>query len=942
MISNNLGPIVGNSSFFKNRLSQYSNCMSIGHLNCHSLRPSIYNTTLCELKNLICDSGFGLFAVSETWLKPYVSSKTVAIPGYSFVRNDRPSARGGGVGIYILKNIKYKVVFRSENPGVCESLFIELIFGLSKVLFGVVYLPHGNIHNFEEIHEDILSRYESIIVVGDFNCNLFDISKSSEMRNVCLRLGISITHNSLPTHFNIATDSVSLIDFFACSHLCSLISSDQVQCPSISHHSLIFGITNINLTSAEHFFEFRNYNDINWDGLLDYLVNVDFSSLYSTSDINLQLSFLQLLIANLFSYVPIVRKRVVHSLDPWLKCKSIILAISLRDMAYKNYLKFPTLQNMAVYRTLRNKAKSILRKERKKYYEQIFNGLNATHLWRQLHAGGIVDNDVNLSTDFDVNVLNEYFTQENGVGNVIVDFPDIDRQCHTFSFNCVFEIDVFEAFQQVKSKSVGVDGVPIKFLKLIYPYISRHFTYIFNTMFTTSTFPNDWKIARVFPISKNKGRNTIENLRPISILPSLSKVAEHLIRLQIQSFIDDNKFLINYQYGFRRGLSTTSLLVDLTDLIRETIDGRDSGVLVALDISKAFDCVDHSMLIEKLFSLYAFDSNSCKLIASYLSGRSQYVSYNGEASSLRNIYSGVPQGSILGPLLFVLYVNDISSILTNCDCHPFMYADDIHLFFKGQSDFQLENTINTTLGNISRWLRNNNLVVNVSKTKAMTFGSPCRLNSGINIQVNGVAVDFVDRINCLGVVLDAKLDFSLHIDALYPKVINMLRKLHSTDFYLPLFVKRNLAHSMLFSVISYCIEVISGTTHEYLMKLEKLFNIIVRYVYNLRRFDHISAHAVLFLGVSFSTFVKQRVVSFLYKCICLNLPGFQRDRLVFSRSTRNTQIIFPHFSTSLYERSFIVRSARIWNQLPAELRQFSFSRGVFRRMFENFVEANGG
>lgn len=934
----NLGPIVNNASYFETALTNYKNNLSFGHQNCQSIRPSDYNSKLDELKCVLMGSGIDIFCISETWLKSSVSSSSLSIPGYSFLRNDRPARRGGGVGIYINEGIKHKVVFRSSRYGVCESLFIEICSGTTKVLFGTVYLPHGDIDEFEEVHADLLVGYSEVIIVGDFNCNLFNFATSSSVRSVCHRLNLAISHNSLPTHFDMSHSSTSLIDYVLISNPAKLKFSSQVQFPSMSHHSLIFGSLDLSVSHEEKYVEYRDYRKICWNSFFEYLSHFNFDHFYTSSDVDIKLSVLDHLISELFSFVPLVKRKFRNVSDQWLRSRDITLSRSLRDIAYREYRRQPTDDNLRIYRMYRNRAKAVLRRERRRHGMMMFKGLDNAQVWRTLRTCCFEDNVEMMEVD--VNAVNDYFlcsTPDHP--ELLSDTSDSAPLDYVFSFDCIFEDDILNALNRINTTSVGVDGIPIKFVKMIFPFISTHLLHLINFIFTSSTFPNAWKMARVVPIPKIRCSCRVEDFRPISILPAISKIVEHIIHDSILCFLNDRNMITDYQYGFRRGFSTTSHLLHLTDTIRGTLDVGGCGVLVGLDLSKAFDRIDHFKLISKLRNIFQFSSTACRLISSYLCGRTQFVSMNGMESDLRPVNCGVPQGSILGPLLFILYVNDIANSLAVNGCSPFLYADDIHIFFRSDSHYSLETVINSTLETINVWLIENNLCVNASKTKALLFGSVYQ--DEISININGTSVEFVDEMKCLGVVIDAHLDFVSHINSVLSKVFFMIRRLYSTNIYLPRYIKRRVAYSTLLSQINYGIEVISGTLSGNFKKIERIVNLIVRYVYGLRRSDHISEKVIEFLGCSLRKYVDLRILQSFYKLIISNSPPMLRRQFVFGMSIRSPQLLIPRFTTSIYERSFLIRVARVWNRLPLHLRTFSFSNHVFRqKILEHFLNVS--
>ena len=205
----NLGAFCSSNDYLKKSLSRFQKNLNLGHINAQSINPSAKSVKLNELKSIVKDKYLDIIEVSETWLKSYISTSSVHIEGYNFCRNDRSMARGGGVGLYISKHLKYKIVFESSNEGVCEALFIEVTHQKERILVGVVYLPYGDIRSLESTLSNIVLRYDKTIIMGDFNNNMFDSRKSLSMYHICHELNLSCFHNIKPTYFD-----TSLFDLF--------------------------------------------------------------------------------------------------------------------------------------------------------------------------------------------------------------------------------------------------------------------------------------------------------------------------------------------------------------------------------------------------------------------------------------------------------------------------------------------------------------------------------------------------------------------------------------------------------------------------------------------------------------------------------------------------------------------------------------------------------
>lgn len=925
----NMGPVVSSHANINSFLGASVGKFYVGHLNCQSIRPSPNSVKFDELKSILSGSRFDIFAISETWLKPVVSSKAVSIPGYKFYRNDRENMRGGGVGVYVSNTIRHKVIFRAFALGKCESLFLELCSGSTKLLFGVVYLPPvGDPESFEELHYNLLLNYTKVIIVGDFNCDLFNLSRSALLRSLCTRLNLSIVHNSRPTHYSVGHRTTSLIDFMLVGENSMTYHSNQVQCPSISHHALIFCSFDFDFASCEEMIEFRDYENIDWDGLLQCLSVFDSASFFYSSDANDLSERVALLFGSLFTFVPVVRRRIRRYGEEWMKSRDVLDAQFLRDLSFTAFRQENTPENWRIFCRYRNKAKSIIRRERRKHYSKHFGNLDAKGFWRFIKGSGCFNDDT-FNYDGDVNTLNNFFATSVQSGQGFnVDFQSFQDFENSFSFRCVHVDDISAALARITARSVGVDGIPIKFLKLLFPYTSDIIQHLFNSILMTSEFPSSWKTARVVPIPKTSVIHSPEDLRPISILPVLSKVFEHVLKEQLM--MSTRRKIFDSQYAFRSGHNTTSLLLHLTESIRNDINNGKVSALLSLDLTKAFNSICFGTMIDKLRRNFGFSRSACKLVMSYMFGRTQFVDLNGIRSEVISLSSGVPQGSVLGPLLFILYINDFSEFLGPSLCNTFLFADDIYLLFSADRDSGslLESNINTCINRILLWSSLNSLSINPSKTKAILFGS--QVQSGFEIFVQNSRLAFVDRLRCLGVTIDRDLNFGIHIDIVHSRVYGILRRLYSAGIYLPLRVKARLAHALLMPQILYGLEVVSGTFDYNLQKLNRIMNTVVRFVYNVRVRDHISRFVRDFLGTSFRRYVDLRNTIFFYKVVKSGVPVPLCGYFNFSRSSRSTHIILPRIFRSIFERSFTVRVARCWNLLPAELRIFSHSNNVFR------------
>ena len=329
-------------------------------------------------------------------------------------------------------------------------------------------------------------------------------------------------------------------------------------------------------------------------------------------------------------------------------------------------------------------------------------------------------------------------------------------------------------------KSTGIDKIPAKIIRIAAPIIANSLTRIFNTAIYSETVPSEWKLARVIPLHKNGPRNMLNNYRPISILPIVSKVFEKVLYGQLYDYFVVNNLLSQNQFGFRQFHSTASALLDSTNEWFINVDRGQFNIAVFLDLQKAFDTINHNILIKKL-DLYGLQKPALNLLGSYLENRFQMCTVNGVLSKKNLVTCGIPQGSILGPLLFLIYINDLPTSLEHSSSR--MFADDTTLSVSGKSLHDVEVAINHDLSNVDQWLCANKLYLNLVKTEYILIGSRHNINNILatpKVFVGDIPIKRVRETKALGVYIDEFLSWEKHIDKIAKKVssgIGAMRKL---------------------------------------------------------------------------------------------------------------------------------------------------------------------
>ena len=466
------------------------------------------------------------------------------------------------------------------------------------------------------------------------------------------------------------------------------------------------------------------------------------------------------------------------------------------------------------------------------YYESRFNriGNDIRRTWKTINEiltknqtknkfptvfndnGSMITDKVNIANKFNVFFTNIGEKIANGInydGNKNYGHY-LNKDIHSsFTFMNIDEDAINKIIYNLPPKSSsGCDGISTKLLKVIAPVIIKPLTLLINQVLNTGTFPDKLKIAKVIPIFKKGDPSLFENYRPISLLPAISKVLEKIIALQLSSYFEKNKLLFDNQYGFRPKHSTEHAALELIDRITNKMDTNEIPLNIFLDLSKAFDTLDHSILLNKL-KYYGLKGSTLNLFQSYLSNRKQYTEIEDTTSTILPIQVGVPQGSILGPILFIIYVNDLPQCSNTFDF--IMYADDTTLsstidsFSDINSNASADSLINAEIGKVIEWLKINKLSLNKNKSKYMTFHMPKKQIQHLTLKIDGINIEKVEEFNFLGLTMDTNLKWKKHTDKISNKCSKITGVLNRLKLLFPQEIKCLLYNSLIVPHINYCI-----------------------------------------------------------------------------------------------------------------------------------------
>jgi len=910
--------------------------LEFGHVNIRSLSANFQN-----FRDLILESNYQFFAITETWLAPQFNDQMIAIPGYNFSHIPRQT-RGGGVGIYIKCSIKYEVIFRDIKTTI-EEMWVRFRLGGRTIIVGVVYRPGGDVNsfisNFENSLSTLITMGDEIICLGDFNINAFNVFSaaysafSTVLDSFCFKQLINE-----PTR--ITPYSSTLIDFVIVHSDALVLESGVRDVRSLADHAVVYCVLDLELVpSAPVVRTFRDYRFFDLNNFNHDLINLPWNDILYIEDIDEKVGLFNNIISDLFDrHAPFTTRSFNKPFKPWYN-ENVHFLMNRRNNARRKYERTNDLQDLNYYRQLRNYTTYLQRHEKKAYLNSCFSSGNIKDLWSNIRKFGIQSKKSEIPEHLrNVDVINNYFVaaQNDSPADENLQFFYNNNIHHSvtdlFVFQLTTEEEILKIISSIKSDAVGADGIGIKMLSLCCPFIVKYLCHIFNTCLLLNVFPTCWKESYVIPIPKCSNVNDLSDLRPITILPLVSKIFEKVVSSQLYQHLLLFKILPETQSGFREGFSCSTALANLTDgILRNTDDGLVTA-LVLLDFSRAFDTINHNLLLSILHFIGLGEGPEA-LFASYLGDRQQRVVLPGVSSEAALIKSGVPQGSVLGPLLFLIYTAKLPNSIRFGSIH--MYADDTQIChaITPQSPFDGIRQLESDVENLVVSAEMHNLNINPSKSSIIIFGNRVARNSvkdNVIISVNDAVIPVVDAVKSLGVYFDSELRFKLHITKCLQLGYSVLKLLYSSRYLLSQHIRKILCDSLVLSKLNYCDTVyhhcLDSRDHR---RIQVLQNACLRFIYGVRRREHISP----FLARSGWLCMRDRrelhVASFYHKILLEKSPPYLYNKIRFRTDVHNINIRHRHFLTipnhrlEIFKRSFSYRISCVYNNIPSDFKSLS-------------------
>ena len=953
------------------------NDLSVCFWNVNSI--SAYNfEKLSLLQGYNCIHKFDIICLAETYLDSSFANDdlNLTIDGYNIIRADNPlDVKRGGVCIFYKETLPIKII--NITP-MTECLVLEISCANKKCVIASLYRsPSQDYDEFEQFLQnlDLLINNAIIninpdcfIMLGDFNAKLNawlpndnNTHEGISINNLTSSYGLTQLINK-PTH--ILPNSSSCIDLIFTNQPNMIINSNvHTSLHPRCHHQIIYAKINFKIHYPPPY-ERRiwHYNRANIEGIRKSIEKFNWERTFLNINVEKQVEIFNDVLINIFlNFIPNEIITINDKDPPWIseKIKKLIIDVNalysqyiLRDI---NPIEFETII------ISRQNILEIVNKSKEAYYNRLCNKLrnpktSPKAYWSILKSfysdkkipiipPVLHENSIITDTKIKAELFNNHFANQCKILQNSSTVPDIAPNVNHPNLLSL-EINPEDILKLIRNldpnKSHGFDGISIRMIKMCDESIIKPLNIIFKNSINEGTFPSQWKKANVTPIYKNGEKKLIKNYRPISVLPVCGKLFEKLIYNVLYKYLDDNNLLNINQSGFRSGDSCTNQLVSITHKIFQSFDANPPLEVrgVFLDISKAFDKVWHDGLLYKL-KCNGVKGNFSKLLASFLMNRHQRIILNGQHSTWTKISAGVPQGSILGPLLFLVYINDITIGL---DSEVKLFADDTCLFSVITQPNLTANTLNLDLAKISNWAFRNKMSFNpdISKPAHEVIFSRKILNTDHpNLFFNGLLVEKTPVQKHLGVHLDEKLTFTDHLISIIEKAnrgINILRKLRN---HLPRPALLTLYKTFIRSHLDYADVIYDQPNNSsFKNKIESIqYNSMLAITGAIRGTSREKLNQELGIE-SLSSRRWVRRLSLLFSIIKNQSPSYLSNLIPPEMNIRNTRnhLRIPNIfcRTNYFANSFFPFTIREWNKLDGEIID-SVSLQRFRKNLNNIV-----
>ncbi|KAK6176060.1 hypothetical protein SNE40_014416 [Patella caerulea] len=879
------------------------------------------------------------------------------VGGYRLFRQDR-DAYGGGVMVYIRSDLPSRKRTDLKMNKV-EAINIEITLDTTKWLLIAAYRP-PNMPNsvFTEDFTKTLDRacvfYDNFLIAGDLNYDMNIPDKRKTLLDICNLYDLRNLVKS-PTCF-MKGFIPSLLDVFITNKVGSFMQTQSFNSGISDWHHIVITIMKGKVKGHNKTkLNYRCYRDLDEDALLNDLRQAPFRVAHVFEDMDdIYWAHDKMVNEIIDKHITIKQKHKRKLSAPFMNGE-LRRAINHKKALSRKFQRCKTDKNWRLYKCQRNNVTKLKKKAIKEYFmERCSGGPKSKDFWPTIRpfltnkgschdtAITLCENDTiksdqnnvcNIFNDFYINVANDI-----GKDSIKIDseqnFQDHPRikaiktsNNQNFSFNPVSEKDVSGFLKQIgDKKATGVDNISVKILKKTESVMIPHITELINTMFIKCTFPQQLKLAKETPVHKTNDQLTKGNFRPVSILTIVSKLFERATSIQLNNHFTD--VFHPYLSAFRSGYICQSALVVLTEEWKKAVDENRYIGAILMDLSKAFDCLLHALIIVKLKASGLTD-DAVQLLSTYLENRKQCVQIGNHRSTFLEIIKGVPQGSILGPLLFNIFINDIFYLIKESGLYNYA-IDNTLSFWHGSFDI-MTNTLEKEGSYLVDWFMNNHMQANPDKFQGLAIGKKT-YNMKPVFNIKGIDIECTKNVKLLGVDIDYQMNFNTHIGKICRKASKQINVLKRIGKHLPITCRKLIYHSFIMSTFNFCPLVWHNCNSD---KLEKLHFRALKF--SFQDFNSSYDELISKTGVSTLEIRRMRLLAIkVFKIIAGNRPAYMSQLISVKKShysCRYSNLVqVPNVNSEKHgKNSFKFQAAKIWNSLPEHIRTTT-KFGLFKKI----------
>jgi hypothetical protein len=963
---------------FNNKFKNTRNSLNVFSLNIRSLTK--HAGELVNFLNLL-NTKFQIIILTE------IGARNLSVV-YHLLRNHTfyyvpPDLNMyGGVGIYVSDCIEnVSVVDKLKLKPTCdckkcafESLFLNFTFRHKLFTIGGIYRhPGGSVSHFLSALETATSNVDkcrTCILTGDFNINLINYDQECVLKYFTMLLSHKyFPYIVLPSR--ITENTATCIDHIfirkSKNETHTLINSGLFYC-DISDHLPCFVSLDLHVPVNTERPNVRLFSDINCSRFIENMSSVHWDELFTPSNdwYSVFVAKVKHIFQKSFPLVKLSRKRARDK--PWIT-RAIKVSIKHNHRLYRNAIRKNNVNSRLIYKRYNVRLKKCIDHAQIRYYNDLFtNSKNATiNIWKNLngilnpdkkrkhtHINKILTNGQMVTDKAKIpNVFNNFFCN---IGKQLQNqLPNVNASdkfkkylpppvLNSFYLEPVSIDDILTEIKKLNPrKACGPDSISGKLIQLCPQIFAIILCKIFNKSIEEGEYPTEMKIAKVIALHKKGELYLTDNYRPISLLSCFNKIFEKIVTKQLRFYFESKKLLYEFQFGFRKLFSTSLALIETTDIIKRSVDEGIYELGIFIDLTKAFDTVDHEQLLFKLEN-YGIRGHANNFFRSYLCQRKQFTVINTIQSDICEIQCGVPQGSVLGPLLFLIYINDMHRALNHARVR--LFADDTCIFVQNQNFNELISDAKARLTEVSTWCVDNKLIVNSKKTHFVIFCSN-RKNSYSHLQkivIPNLEIHRSKEIKYLGMTIDENLSWKPHIENLCKSLIKYFGIFNHVKKLLPRNVARQIYFAFIYSRISYGIEVLSNCSFKLLSKVQIIQNKLLKILLQLepRTSTNMLHHRLKILKIK--DIQKVKIICFVNQCLLgLYPPYFQnyfryRDRVYNLRnemlSINRTKTVLGSFNTQVY-------GAKLWNELVESVKKFRYQKNFKKHLVKDIINGYG-